>query len=199
MRDLTVILVVLLLLGLGSTAHAADLQEGWYVKIGLVALFGWDYEANAYRGVDWNFTGGLGTFGPFEVTSPDPLYPQRMIYVPTTTDCVPDGTRVELYGEPQISITFPITRLDVSIDTMYDASHMRLEVLVHRLSGLDELLWSQNGSGHVYGTASILGDRVIQPGENVFARVTAVPEPTSLLALAAGVASAISILGRRGK
>jgi len=182
MRKLAVILVVAGLLGLAQAGQAGTINAGSYVNIGLVALWGTDQAGT--HGVDWNFAGGLGTYGPFVVTQPDPLWPQRTISVPSTVPGVLSGTGVDLYGQPEALITFPVTRLDVGYETDYVATQMILQLHVRHNDGTDELLWTQSRSGYRSGLSNILWPgQTILPTDAIYFRVAAVPEPSACLAL----------------
>lgn len=189
MRKLAVMLGVLLLLGLCGTAPAADLEAGWYVKIGAVGVSGytpgvgpWDYE--------WDCTNAPGSLGPYTLshpTEPDPLFPQIMVSVSNTVSDVPSGTAVDLHGQLRYAVPSDavVTGVSIPLETNYDATQMLLQVLVHHQSGTDDLLWSQTTSGHIMGTKDISTTMyLVAAGDSLVLRVTTVPEPGSFLCLA---------------
>ena len=199
MRKRGVLLAVLIVLALAQACQAADLQAGWYVKLGGVALYGFDgmYE----RGGDWHFEGGLGTFGPFEVTEPGVGWADRLVSVPTSAMGVPAGTTVYLLGEPETEVDFPVSNLLLAYETDYDATQMRVELFVHCAGGDYELLWSQNQSGYAMAIPDVLAGsgRLILPGDSIVFRVTTVPEPSQVLALGLPAALLIGLARRRMK
>lgn len=185
MRKLALAFTLVALLALPLVGHAADLQAGSYVKLGEVALFGFDPSTGRDFGIDWNFTSPLGASGPFVVTQPDPLWPQRMVSVPNTTLGVPAGTAVYLYGQPEAVLPAAATRLDVECETNYDASQMLVELYVQHSDGHAELLWTETRSGHHTGGGNVLWPwQTISPTDAIYLRVATVPEPSSWLALA---------------
>lgn len=191
------ILVILLLLGLGSAAHAVDLEAGWYVKLFGVSLGGLVGEGG-WQVVNWHFTGGLGTSGPFEVTSPDPLWAERVVSVPQTVKGVTAGTSVYLWGEPVSSVDFIVRQLGVGYDTLYDASRMRLDVLMYKESEGFTLLWSQGLSGFQQGWPNVLEEsQAIPVGYQPVFRVAVVPEPCSTSAMLVGITLAVVVRRRR--
>ena len=180
MRKPAVLLAVMIVLTLGQACQAADLQAGWYAKLGGVALFGWDGVQE--RGIDWHFVGGLGTFGPFEVTNPDPVWPERTVSVPDDALEVVPGTGVWLWGEPEVTVDFVVQAVSIFWDTDYDATQMRLELLMYNETEGFALLWSQTQSGYYGGAGNVLGEyQTIPMGYAPVFRVRAVPEPSSLM------------------
>jgi len=195
MRSQRVVIVILCMLAFAGAAHAADLQAGWYVKLGLVDVRGWD--GYQWGIVDWNFVGGLGTYGPFEVTSPDPVWARRMVSVPSSVSGVAPGTSVDLWGEPAIPIGFPVSEVVVCYDTNYDATRMRLELLMYRADVGFTMLWAENRSGLHQVWTNVLGpSQVIPLGYSPVFRVTVVPEPGPFLAIIWGMLCK-SVSGRR--
>lgn len=185
MKRLAIALVVIGLLTVSQVTHAANLEEGWYVKIGAVGILGYTPNVGPWN-YDWDFTSPLGTVGPFLVTQPDPLWPQRLISVQNLND-VPSGTAVDLFGQLRYAVpnNAVVTGISVPLATNYDATQMQLQVLIHHQSGIDDLLWSQTTSGHIMGTKDIsTGKYSIAAGDSLLLRVTTVPEPGSLLCLA---------------
>jgi len=194
MRSQRVVIVILCMLAFAGAAHAADLQAGWYVKLGGVAVYGW-YQGQ-YVGVDWNFTSPLGTYGPFEVTQPDQLWPQRMVLVPSAAFGVPVGTYVDLGGELEAPVTFAVDRLDLSYETNYDASRLRLEVLSRHPNGQEDLLWYQSRSGYAIGGPSLYNPSLsFFTGDILVCRVVVVPEPAYAMTL--GLAGLAFVSWRR--
>lgn len=195
MKTRVVVLAVFLFV-LSQSVQAADLQAGWYAKAGVVAL--WGYRGGYLIGVDWNFVGGTGTYEPYIVTNPDPLWPQRMVQVNQTQTGVPNGTAVYLYGEPEVPVDFPAFALDVGYETDYDPSQMRLELWQHHSDGRDELIWFQGRSGHILASADVLDGtgRTIGVGDSIYFRVVAVPEPSQLATLI-GLLGALAHARRR--
>ena len=180
MKRLAIALVVIGLLTVSQVTHAANLEEGWYVKIGAVAFFGVD--GDGMWGIDWDFTSPLETSGPFDVTQPDPLWPQRMVSVSTTMFGVPNGTAIYLYGQPRVPIQRPTTDLQITSETYYDASQMLIQLFVQHGDGSTELLWTEPRSGHHTGGGSVLWpSQTILPTDTIYFKVTAVPEPSSCL------------------
>jgi len=191
------ILLILCMLVFAGAAHAADLQAGWYVKLGLVDVRGWD--GYQWGIVDWNFVGGLGTYGPFEVTSPDPVWARRMVSVPSSVSGVAPGTSVDLWGEPTREVNFPISAVVPCYDTYYDASQMRLQLLMYKQDAGFTLLWEQARSGFWGDWSNVLsGSQVIPVGYSLVFRVTVVPEQGSLLVTICALASTL-LSRRRGR
>ncbi len=198
MNRLGVALAVVFVLALAGAVQAADLQAGWYVKLGGVALWGWDWQANRYTGVDWDFTGPLGTYGPFEVTQPGPVWPQRMVSVPSAVSGVPPGTAVDLNGQPRSSLTFAVDRLDFAYETYYDATQMRLSLYLQHSDGNADLLYSETRSGlHSTFPEIPFDDWQMLADDRLVFRVTVVPEPSSLLAVLLPTATALCLRRRR--
>ena len=195
------VFAVLLFLLSAQVTHAANLEEGWYVKLGGVALWWIDPASGHEVGADWDFTSPLGTVGPFLVTQPDPLWPQRLISVQNLND-VPSGTAVDLFGQLRYAVpnNAVVTGISVPLATNYDATQMQLQVLIHHQSGIDDLLWSQTTSGHIMGTKDIsTGKYSIAAGDSLLLRVTTLPEPSSLLILSLSVVSFIGFGWRKVK
>jgi len=188
------------MLAFAGATHAADLQAGWYVKIGGVALFGYDPNTGRDFGIDWRFSGGLGVYGPFEVTQPtepDPLFPQRKVLVPRTVLAVPSGTAVNMYGETEQPMPAPATDLHVVYETDYDSSQMMLWLYVEHANGQSEFLWAEARSGHHYGNTSVLPQwMTILPSDRLCFTVVAVPEPASYLSLFLGVLGCMPLMRR---
>ncbi len=181
MKKLVVALAIGVILLSAQVSQAADLQEGWYVKLGMVTLWGFDYGINFYTGTDWHFTGEIGEHGPFTVTSPDPVWAERTIAVNETVTGIAPYTSVYLWGEPENPVTYDVTALGLYCETNYDASCMRLELLSY--DGIDfTLLWTQDKSGFNTGIRNVLSSSQMIPiGSVPVFRVTVVPEPSSLL------------------
>jgi|GEM_PF-2986515 len=189
MKTAIMIVAVLIIALMPQIGQTADLQAGWYVKLGNIALWGFDPVQNREVAVGWYFTTPVGLNGPFEVTQPAPSWPQRMVSVPTSVN-VPSGTSVDLYGSLEKPITFPIYRLDVGHETDYDSSQMLVQLLVQHSNGSVELLWSEPRSGHHLGANNILGpSETILPTDTLLFKVVAVPEPSQCAMLT------ISLLG----
>jgi|LSQX01.1.fsa_nt_gb hypothetical protein len=183
MKRLAIALVVIGLLAVSQVTQAANLEEGWYVKLGGVALYGVDPKTGYDRGVDWNFTSPLGVSGPFDVAQPDMLWPQRLVSVPYDVTGVIFGTGVDLYGQPEPPVDFLVQSIFFICDTFYEASQMRLELLIKRANGNTELIWSQTRSGPVLGGPEIPLDDLFGSDDSFVFRVTTVPEPSSLQVL----------------
>ena len=191
------VFAVLLLLSLSQVTQAVTLEEGWYVKLGGVALFGFDPVLSFYTGADWHFTVDTGDQGPFNVASPDPVWAERMVSVPETVTGVIPGASVYLWGEPTYPVTYAITEVGFFWETNYDASRMRLDLLAYDGAGFT-LLWSQDNSGLDSGFRNVLtASQSIPVGSVPVFRVTVVPEPSSMLAMIGCVAGAVFVLRRR--
>ncbi|MGI6296926.1 MAG: PEP-CTERM sorting domain-containing protein [Armatimonadota bacterium] len=185
MKKFVVAVAIVVILLSAQISQAADLQEGWYVKLGWVDVRGWD--GMRERVVDWDFTGPLGSVGPFEVTSPDPLWARRMISVPNTVSGIAPGTSVDLWGEPLSLVDFPITEVVVCYDTNYDAAKMRLQLFMYQQDTGFTLLWSEERSGLHQVWSNVLGQfQMIPVGYSPVFRVTVIPEPSTVLALFSG-------------
>ena len=102
MKRLAIALVVIGLLAVSQVTHAANLEEGWYVKLGGVGILGYTPNVGPWN-YEWDFTSPLGTVRPFLVTQPDPLWPQRVISV-QNRDNVPPGKAVDLFGQLRYAI-----------------------------------------------------------------------------------------------
>ncbi len=186
MKKITVVLAVLLLLALAQMGQAADLQAGWYVKFGQIALLGAIPQPPYYTAIDWNFTVTPGTYGPFEVTTDTAQWAEWpvTISVPTTQTGVAAGTSVYLYGQPEVPMSFIADRLDIVYETNYDSSQMIAQLYVQHASGQTDLLWTEPRSGHHWGNVNVLGLwQYIQPTDTLYFKVVAVPEPSQFLAL----------------
>ena len=186
MKRLAIALVVIGLLTVSQVTHAANLEEGWYVKLGGVALFGFDPATMSEFAADWNFTSPLGQSGPFSVTQPAPTWPQRLVVVEETASGIAPGTGVDLWGAPLLSLpkTGYLTYLSFACDTTYDATQMRLSVLIGHTDGTEDTIWEQSRSGSNHGAPSIyLGNHTMLSSDTFLFRVAAVPEPTSFLAV----------------
>jgi hypothetical protein len=198
MRRNALIIAALAIVTVIGPAQAVDLEAGWYVKLGGVAVWGFDPKIGRDVGYDWNFEGGIGMFGPFEVTQPHRTWPQRMVSVPSAVTGVAPGTAVYLSGAPTATIDFQVDRIDVSYDTLYDPSAIVVQALVLHSDGTEEVLWSHLRSGHAVGSAGVLGtsDRFLLVGDSVAFRVVAVPEPAGAIVLLTG-APLLAALSRR--
>lgn len=186
MRSQRVVIVVLCMLAFAGATHAADLQAGWYVKLGGFSTRGWN--GSQWAAVEWTFSGGLGVWGPFEVTSPHVWWPQRQVIVHTTVTGVPAGTSVYLWGIPERPIDFAASELVIGWETDYDAANMRLELLMYQEGQGYTLLWAQNQSGYHHDYPNLLGpSQVIPIGCSPVFRVVVLPEPNPVFALLAGL------------
>ena len=180
MKKFAIVLAVLSLLVLGQVTYAANLQSDWYVKLFGISLYGWD--GQQYQVVDWNFKGGLGQSGPFQVTNPDPVRAERMVSIPNSTSNTPIGTSVYLWGEPARPINWTINEIAVGYDTSYNAAQMRLELLMYKEQVGYTLLWSQNNTGTSWGIHNVLSNsQYIPAGYQPVFRVTVVPEPAGIM------------------
>lgn len=194
-KGFAVFAVVLFLLSTQVT-HAANLEEGWYVKIGWVTVGGWDGTSD--RIIDWDFTSDLGIVGPFNVTSPDPLWARRMVSVDSTVSGIAPGTNIDLWGAPVAEVTFPITEVVICYDTNYDATQMRLELLIYSPDAGFTLLWSESKSGTHSVWTNVLGQSQYIPiGYVPVFRVTAVPEPPVAVVFVTGLSSLLVRIRRR--
>ena len=182
------VFAVLLLLSLSQVTQAVTLEEGWYVKLGYVALYGFDPIAGHDFALAWNFTDPLGTSGPFSVTQLGQHWPQRMISVSDTATDVLPGTCVDLYGEPVATIPAIVSEVSFRYETDYVASLMRLDLLMQAPDGNQTLLWSQNTSGFTWSEGNALEwNQIIPVGYIPVFRVTVVPEPSAFAALGLGL------------
>jgi len=186
MKKTAAVVTVVLLLLAAQAAFAVDLEAGWYVKLGGVALHGIVPGEGTWT-TGWNFVDGLGDHGPFRVTGFDTRVPQRMVSVPEDAFNVAPGTSVYLWGEPDSPVVWPVSEVVVYWDSYYQASKMRLELLKYTGEGEFAVLWVQDESG-----ASLHWDNVLTQGQEIEVesvpvfRVTVVPEPASAIVLAIG-------------
>ena len=191
MKRSAVVVVVVCLLALAQAGWAANLDSSWYVKLSQVALFGYDPNTGHDFGLDWVFTGALGDEGPFRVSSPDPVWAQRMVSVPTSVAATP-GTSVYLWGAPEASVPATVSELTLFWETNYVSSQMRLDLLSYDGSAFT-LLWSQAKSGTNSDFSNVLGSfQSIPLGSAPVFRVTVVPEPPAGLAFASLVGLAFA-------
>lgn len=199
MKRVALLLVVLIMsLTLAQLSQAADLQSGWYVKLAGVALFGPISEPPYRTGTDWNFTGELGAYSPFEVSSPDPVWAERMVSVPVSATGVPVGTSVYLWGQPVDPVNYPVDAITFHYETNYDASQMQLQLLMYKPDSGYTLLWSQSQSGyHSAWENGLTFPQKIPVGYVPVFRVTAVPEPSAMLVLLTGAGAVLGFLRRR--
>lgn len=199
MKKALVLLAVLSLLLAASAIQAADLQAGWYVKMAGVALFGPIKQPPYHTGTGWNFTGGLGTYGPFKVSSPDPLWAERMVSVPTSVSGVTPSTSVYLWGQPVDPVYYDVREVQFFCETNYDASQMQLQLLMYNSTDHNyTLLWSQSQSGYRSSWVSALTfPQKIPVGYVPVFRVTTVPEPSALLVVITGAGAVFGFLRRR--
>lgn len=195
MRKLAVILVVLLLLCLCGTAQAVDLEAGWYVKIGDISMM--MHDGPYQYGMNWYLTTPTtGSYPPFEVTSENPSW-QRVITIPNSVS-VPSGTSITFEGQPQVHTDLLIDRVDVLFQTDYDASRLALDLIWKHVNGTESLLRRQDQSGYVGGGLSALTPGMsLAQGDSVLIRVSAVPEPASILGLGASAFTALALGLRR--
>ena len=198
MKKITVVLAVLLLLALAQMGQAADLQAGWYIKLGGVGLFGAIPQSPYYTGTDWNFTTELGTYGPFEVTSPDPVWAERMVSVPVSVTGVSAGTSVYLWGQPIDPVYYPVDDVSFHWETNCDKSVVQLELLMYSPSSGYTKLWSYSQSPYTSDASNVLTfPQKIPVGYVPVFRVSVVPEPNGLLALLTGAGLMVGFLRRR--
>ncbi len=194
MKRFTAILVVIVLAVLSQAGQAADLKAGWYVKLASVAL----YNSQHQVGTRFNFTGDLGASGPFYVSSPDPLWAERMVSVPVSAVGVPGGTSVYLWGTPQTIPNYVIDSVSFAWETNCDSSIMQLQLLMYKPDVGYTLLWSHNQSGYNSDNGNVLRPGLVIPvGYMPVFRVTVVPEPNGLLVLIAGSGALFGLLRRR--
>ena len=185
MNKTVIAVAIMLILLLSQTAQAADLEEGWYVKLGGVALYGTNPTTGREFGIDWNFTSRLGTFGPFEITQPDLLWPQRMVSIICPTFGTPAGVSVDLIGQLKTSTLYPVSRLDVLYETNYDAAQMMVQLYVRHVDGDEEVIWAENRSGfHTRYVDVLFGTgRIICPSDTIYFQIRTVPEPRQIFAV----------------
>ncbi len=188
MKRIAVSVALVVFLSMARGGHAADLQAGWYVKRWAVSLEFYD-ELGRPNSVHWSFAGGMGTYGPCEGTSPDPIWAERLGTIPTTALDVAPGTGVYLGGVPDVEIPFDLTGVGMGYETNYDASQVRLELLDYSGSTGYTLLWAESRSGlqHAFQTVVWSYEPVIRRGHAVVFRVTTVPEPCGLVVVLTGL------------
>lgn len=187
MKAVALILAVVGLLGLAQVSQAVTPQAGSYVKLGYVALYGYDPVAAHDFAFAWDFTGPLGASGPFTVTQLGQRWPQRMISLTNVADDVLPGTCVDLYGQPRTTIPATVTEVSFRYETTYVASQMRLDLLMQAPDGNQTLLWSQNTSGFTWSEGNVLGwNQSIPVGYVPLFRITVVPEPLAFAVLGLG-------------
>lgn len=188
MKKLAVVLAVAASLATAHAADAANLQAGWYAKIGNVGLSGFDPNSGRDFARGWSATSPLGKFGPFDVThptEPDPLFPQRVIAVPSTVSGVAAGTAVYEYGVLDAPLPAPATYMSVAYETSYDAAQMMLQLCVQHSNGQSELVWGESRSGHHIGNVGVLWPgQSILPTDTLYFSVVVVPEPSQCAMLA---------------
>jgi hypothetical protein len=186
MRKAAVVLAVLVVALLPQVGQAADLQAGWYVKLGLVMFYGTIPTPPYEAWVGWDPSITPGAYGPFEVaTDATPYAPYPVVVsVPTTQTGVPAGIGVTIHGQPATQFAWTATGLYVPYETNYDPSEMRIELYLHHSSGQDELIWQQM-AGHRTGNVNVLdaSGRTISADDSIYFGVVAVPEPPQLMAL----------------
>lgn len=198
MKKAVVLLAVLSMLLAASISQAADLQAGWYVKLAGVALFGPISQPPYRMATDWNFTGGLGTYDPFEVTNPDPIWAERMVSVPESATNVPGGTSVYLWGQPVDPIYYPVDAVTFAWETNCDKSVVQLELLMYNPSSGYTKLWSYSQSPYNLGFDNVLAfPQKIPVGYVPVFRVSVVPEPSGIIVLLTGVGAVFGLVRRR--
>lgn len=189
MKKLVAALAIVVLLLCAQISQAADLQEGWYVKLGIVQLYCVVPTPPHEVWVTWIPSVQPGAFGPFQVTvdtAQNAPYPVT-ISVPTTQIGVAAGTEVLILGRLENQISWSATSLYVPYETNYEPSQMRIELFQHRPNGQDELIWSQM-EGHRTGNVNVLdgSGRTISPDDSIYFKVVVVPEPSQLIAVIMG-------------
>jgi hypothetical protein len=195
------IVFVLLCLVLAQASQAADLAAGSYVKFGGVGL--WWTDPNTYMpsAVDWNPTISPDTYGPFQVTTDTAQYAPCPVTatVLTEQDGVPAGTGVTIYGQTDGQITQPVNRIDVALETNYDASQMQIEMYQHHASGFDELIWDQTRSGYQTGGLDVFQGtyKTLPVGDSIYFKIVAVPEPSQAMTLIIGLSALTAMIRRR--
>jgi len=201
MRKLALILAVAGLLCLAQASQAADLQAGWYVKLGGVALFGIDPTLQQQVGIDWSFVGGLGDWGPFAVTEPDGSWVQRVIAVPGNAYGIASGTKVDLTGTPLSAVNFIPDTLQFAYGTFYDVTQMRFDLYSQHSDGTLDKLYSETRSGqHTVAPTITLNGRYNPAADSlIFRTTTVVPEPASIIPLALAIVCASAGRRRRTK
>lgn len=185
-RVVLLLVVLIMSLTLVQDGQAADLQAGWYVKLGQIALYGIIPQPPYYTAIGWNFAVTPGTYGPFEVTTDTTHWAEWpvTIFVPTTQTGVAAGTSIYLHGLPEVPLSFTADMLGIVYETNYDSSQMIAQLYVQHNSGQTELLWTEPRSGHHWGNVNVLRQwQYIQPTDTIYFKVVAVPEPSQCLVL----------------
>lgn len=199
MRRSAVALVVLLLLALCPALHAADLHEGWYMRVNGPQVYT-DVDGRPELRADGQFTTPFGVYGPFTVSSGG-FYPSSFYrYVSVDTDAFGVG--------PDDSLVLPLTfgmgdtesflYMRISWATNYDPTHVFLEFWRIRMDGTEERVWSQQTAGPTHGSADILYNATHEGG--FYFKVNVVPEPSSvavLSGLVGGMSAALRFKRRR--
>ena len=186
MKRLAIALVVIGLLIVSQVTQAANLEEGWYVKLGGVGILGYTPSVGPWN-YEWDFVGGLGNDGPFVITSPDAFYPQRLVSVPQDTIGVAPGTSLYLWGKPMSPLPQNgiITGIGFHWETNYDAAVMRVDLLMCDPEQSYTTVWSQNKSGFHWGIPDVnisISPTTYQPAF----RITVIPEASGLPVILAG-------------
>ena len=81
MKKFVVAVAIVVLLLSAQVSQSADLQEGWYVKLGGVAIYGVIPQTGQPVGLGWHFTTPAGQYGPFLVDQPDSTWAQLVVSV----------------------------------------------------------------------------------------------------------------------
>jgi hypothetical protein len=174
-----------------STAHAADLQAGWYANI--LAISTWLYGSEGYRPgpVGWFTT--QGQYGPFTATGGS-YDTHSYVSVPTTAYGIGSGQSLVLPVSAMYT-SEPVAYVLFTYQTYYDPSQMRLELWRNRSDGSQELMWSQLQQGHQLNSFSVAHDSVYE-GPFYF-KVSVVPEPSSIVCVLTALGCLSSVARRR--
>lgn len=184
MKKLVVALAIVVLLLSAQISQAADLREGWYVKLGGVAIYGVIPQTGQPVGLGWHFTAPVGQYGPFLVDQPDSTWAQLVVSVTQDVFGVPYGTGVNICLQPEAPIDFWVQSVYFGCDTFYDATQMRLDLFINRADGRSDLIWAQTISGPVVGGPEIpLYCHSFGSADTLSFRIAAVPEVSSLFAI----------------
>ncbi|HET6456697.1 MAG TPA: PEP-CTERM sorting domain-containing protein [Armatimonadota bacterium] len=177
-------------------APAADLQEGWYVRVSSVHIWQYDQLNDPFIRDEGDFYDTPpGQYGPFQVS--DGTYHStidRWVSVPSAISAGPGDSLVMplTFG---MTLGEPIAYLGFYWETNYDPSQMRLEFWQENYyTSVQELLWAQTLSSYRYGGATPLTDATYEG--QFFVKIAVIPEPSSMIIFSAGL-GILSALRRR--
>jgi hypothetical protein len=181
MRKVFLALAISALMMLEQSASAVDLEAGWYAKFGGVLLNGLDYydPDPMWYASEWSTTSPLGPAGPLLVAEGGPLYSRGCaISVPQDTSV---AAGVLFQGCGYYDRSWPQYDLVTFCwETNYDAAKLRLELVLIRNTGEEQLLWYQGISGHAVEPYEGLNfPAPLRNDEDIEFRLVAVPEPSS--------------------